>query len=157
MLSKRTALRAATEGKKLRGLWFRRRAVGRLVRLSGASSARLPSTTLRDSGFMPLLNARGPETQQGSRELDALDSRTRSSNCPRSASRVVPNPHKHWEFLRSRRSGSSQLHREDSRSAVERSGRRKHDSRAKAVPPPGCFDRASYALPLCGRVHSADF
>ena len=27
-------------------------------------------------------------------------------------------PHKHLEFLRSRRSGSSQLHREDSRSAV---------------------------------------
>jgi len=49
---------AATEGKKQRGLWFTRRAVGRLVRLSGASSARLPSTTLRDSGFRPLLNAR---------------------------------------------------------------------------------------------------
>ena len=45
-----------------------------------------------------------------------------SSNCPRSASRVVRNPHKHWEFLSSRRSAPSRI----------AGGRTKRDRRIRA-------------------------
>ena len=153
MLSDRTALRAATEGKKRSVILSRRSAHSRVhregVRSTVEGSGRRKSQSLGDRVSSAQIFQCAPY---------ALAVRLRGRTAPPQDDRVVDsrNPHKYWEFLRSRRSAPSRLHREGVRSAIEASGwgnvdsRENHDSAAQIVRPRSVNPRDEAA-----RIHFA--